>query len=85
MELICYNSQTYLTTVDHAVETSHQALFAHSGQICIAGSRTFVQEDIYDEFVRRSVERAKRRVVGDPYNDKSESGPVVSRASLLGN
>ncbi|XP_022100812.1 retinal dehydrogenase 1-like isoform X2 [Acanthaster planci] len=63
--------------LDYAVETSHQALFAHSGQICVAGSRTFVQEDIYDEFVKKSVERAKKRVVGDPYSDKTESGPVI--------
>ena len=46
------------------------------GQCCIAGSRTFVHEDIYDEFVRKSVERAKRRTVGDPW-DNPENGPQV--------
>ncbi|XP_038072135.1 retinal dehydrogenase 1-like [Patiria miniata] len=68
--------------LDYAVETSHRALFTHSGQICIAGSRTFVQEDIYDEFVKKSTERAKKRVVGDPYNDKSESGPVIDEVQV---
>ena len=61
-----------------AVEISHNAIHNHAGQVCLAGSRTFVQEGIYDEFVKRSVERAKKRVVGDPYDEKSESGPQVS-------
>ncbi|CAF95585.1 unnamed protein product [Tetraodon nigroviridis] len=44
---------------------------------CCAGSRTYVQEDVYDEFVQRSVERAKRRLVGDPFDLKTEQGPQV--------
>ncbi|KAF3840205.1 hypothetical protein F7725_018922 [Dissostichus mawsoni] len=49
--------------MEDAVEQSHFALFFNQGQCCCAGSRTYVQADIYDEFVERSVERAKRRVV----------------------
>ena len=66
-----------LTTVDYAVENAHQAIMFNMGQVCTAGSRTYVQEDIYDEFVKRSVERAKVRKVGDPFQG-SESGPQVS-------
>lgn len=44
---------------------------------CLAGSRTYVEEKIYDEFVQRSVERAKRRKVGDPFDDSTEQGPQV--------
>ncbi len=64
--------------MDYAIETSHFAVFHNMGQCCIAGTRTFVQEDIYDEFVKRSRERAEKRVVGDPYDSKTESGPNVS-------
>uniref|UniRef100_A0A8C7LZI2 aldehyde dehydrogenase (NAD(+)) n=1 Tax=Oncorhynchus mykiss TaxID=8022 RepID=A0A8C7LZI2_ONCMY len=60
-----------------AVEQSHFALFFNQGQCCCAGSRTYVQDTIYDEFMERSVARAKSRVVGDPFNMKTEQGPQV--------
>ncbi|XP_064618781.1 aldehyde dehydrogenase, mitochondrial-like [Lineus longissimus] len=63
--------------MDHAVEQSHFALFFNQGQCCCAGSRTFVEESIYDEFVERSVERAKTRTVGDPFDPKNEQGPQI--------
>uniref|UniRef100_A0A7M4F957 aldehyde dehydrogenase (NAD(+)) n=1 Tax=Crocodylus porosus TaxID=8502 RepID=A0A7M4F957_CROPO len=63
--------------MDWAVEQSHFALFFNQGQCCCAGSRTYVQEDIYHEFVERSVERAKARVVGNPFDFKTEQGPQV--------
>ncbi|CAD5125562.1 DgyrCDS13765 [Dimorphilus gyrociliatus] len=68
--------------LDYAVEMAHQSIMYHSGQICCAGSRTYVHEDIYEEFVKRSVERAKKRVVGDGFDKKSESGPQVDEDSL---
>ena len=67
----------FLFTVDYAVTMAHQAVMFNMGQVCTAGSRTFVQEDIYDEFVKRSVERAKARTVGDPFKHQNESGPQV--------
>lgn len=72
-------------TVEEAVEQSHFALFFNQGQCCCAGSRTYVQESIYDEFVERSAERAKARVVGDPFNLKTEQGPQVDfKRQLVG-
>lgn len=67
-----------VSTVEEAVEQSHFALFFNQGQCCCAGSRTYVQESIYDEFVERSAERAKNRVVGDPFNLSTEQGPQVN-------
>uniref|UniRef100_A0A673LLY8 Aldehyde dehydrogenase, mitochondrial-like n=1 Tax=Sinocyclocheilus rhinocerous TaxID=307959 RepID=A0A673LLY8_9TELE len=63
--------------MEEAVEQSHFALFFNQGQCCCAGSHTFVQESIYDEFVERSVERAKKRIVGDPFDLNTEQGPQV--------
>lgn len=60
------------------MEQAHFALFFNQGQCCCAGSRTYVQEDVYEEFVERSVERAKRRRVGDPFDLKTEQGPQVT-------
>jgi aldehyde dehydrogenase (NAD+) len=63
--------------MDQAIEGSHQALFFNQGQCCCAGSRLFVEEKCYDEFVEKSVARAKRRTVGDPFDKKTEQGPQV--------
>lgn len=63
--------------MEQAVEGAHFALFFNQGQCCCAGSRTFVEEKAYDEFVARSTERAQRRRVGDPLDRKTEQGPQV--------
>jgi aldehyde dehydrogenase (NAD+) len=63
--------------MSQAIEGSHFALFFNQGQCCCAGSRLFVEEKCYDEFVQKSVERAKRRTVGDPFDPKTEQGPQV--------
>jgi aldehyde dehydrogenase (NAD+) len=63
--------------LDEAVEGSHFALFFNQGQCCCAGSRVFVEEKIYDDFVARSTERAKNRKVGDPFDATTEQGPQV--------
>ena len=47
------------------------------GQCCCAGTRVYVEEKIYDEFVERSTERAKKRTVGDPFSKSTEQGPQV--------
>lgn len=65
------------TDVDFAVEMSHFALFFNQGQCCCAGSRTFVEEAIYDEFVEKSVKRAQNRPVGNPFDLNNEQGPQV--------
>lgn len=52
-------------------------MFANHGQNCCAGSRTFVQEEIYDEFVKQAVEMAKKINVGNPFAPKVDQGPQV--------
>lgn len=69
---------TVSSAVDNAVEFAHHGLFYHQGQCCIAASRLFVEESIYDEFVRRSVERAKKYVLGNPLTPGVSQGPQVS-------
>ena len=69
----------HLSVVKNAVEQSHVAVFSNMGQCCVAGTRTFVHEDIYDEFVKKSKEHAQKRVVGDPYDLNTQSGPQVTK------
>ena len=70
------------TDLDEAVEGAHLGLFSNQGQICCAGSRVFVEEKIYDQFVEKSVERAHKRVVGDPFDARTEQGPQVDQAQF---
>lgn len=63
--------------VEHAVEQAHSGLFFNQGQCCLAGSRVFVEEPIYEEFVRRSVEKARSKVLGNPLLPGVDQGPQV--------
>jgi aldehyde dehydrogenase (NAD+) len=63
--------------MDQAIEGSHFALFFNQGQCCCAGSRLFVEEKAYDQFVEKSVARAKKRTVGDPFDRATEQVPQV--------
>mmetsp|Transcript_28206 Transcript_28206/g.72483 ORF Transcript_28206/g.72483 Transcript_28206/m.72483 type:complete len:314 (+) Transcript_28206:221-1162(+) len=63
--------------IDKVVEETHKALFFNQGQCCTAGSRLYVHEDIYTEFVAKATERANSRTVGDPFGD-AEQGPQVT-------
>jgi aldehyde dehydrogenase (NAD+) len=63
--------------MDQAIEGCHQGLFFNQGQACCAGSRLYVEEKAYDEFVEKSVARARRRTVGDPFDANTEQGPQI--------
>jgi aldehyde dehydrogenase (NAD+) len=68
--------------LDEAIEGSHLGLFFNHGQCCSAGSRLFVEEKCYDEFVDRSAERARKRTVGDPFDRNTEQGPQIDKAQF---
>lgn len=54
------------------------AVFAHQGQICVAGSRLFVQSGIYDKFVEAAVKYAQSLKIGDPSDPTTQHGPQVN-------
>jgi len=64
--------------IDKAVAGAHLALFLNQGQCCCAGSRVFVDEKIYDQFVEKSVALAKQRKVGPGWEIATQQGPQVS-------
>lgn len=70
------------TDLDYAVEQAHFGLFFNMGQCCCAGSRTFVEDSIYDEFVERSAVRAKNRTIGSPFDLSVEQGPQVDEEQM---
>ena len=68
--------------LDAAVEGAFHAIYFHGGQCCTAGSRLFIEDKVRAPFVERLVERARRRRLGDPLDERSEQGPQVSREQL---
>ncbi|XP_061731158.1 aldehyde dehydrogenase family 1 member A3 isoform X2 [Nerophis ophidion] len=62
-----------------AVKECQKGAFYNQGQCCTAASRVFVEESIYEEFVRRSVENAETIVTGDPLNPSTSHGPQIDR------
>ena len=70
------------TNLDEAVEGAHFGLFFNHGQCCCAGSRVFVEDKIYDQFVEKSGARARKRTVGDPFDPQTEQGPQVDQSQF---
>ncbi len=68
--------------LDAAIEGAYFGLFFNQGQCCVAGSRLFVQESIYDEFVHKIGEKARGRKLGDPFDPATEQGPQVSAEQM---
>lgn len=68
--------------LDVAVPEAIRAIFAGNGQVCLAGSRLFVQRGILPEFLERFVAETKELVVGDPRNDETFMGPLIEQRHL---
>ena len=68
--------------LDAAIATGVEARVINNGQSCIAAKRFIVSESIADEFQRRFVERMKTLVVGDPFDEKTDVGPLASAEAV---
>jgi betaine-aldehyde dehydrogenase len=65
---------------DTAVDYALMAVFLHSGQVCSAGARLLVQEEIADRFVDAVVAGARRIRLGGPFDEQARTGPLISAA-----
>jgi phenylacetaldehyde dehydrogenase len=73
--------------VDEAINGAAAAIFANAGQVCTAGSRLLVHEDIYGDVVAGVAKRAEALNVGYSFDPRSQMGPVISaeqRKTVLG-
>jgi aminomuconate-semialdehyde/2-hydroxymuconate-6-semialdehyde dehydrogenase len=66
--------------MEQVLSTSVRSSFSNQGQICLCGSRIFVERAAYDGFVDRFVELTRRLRVGDPLEDSTQQGALVSRS-----
>jgi len=64
---------------DKMMRTTLQSSFSNQGQICLCGSRVLVEESIYEKFKHEFIARTKKLTVGDPLDDNSRQGAVVSK------
>ena len=66
--------------LDRALDAALFTIFSLNGERCTAGSRIFVQRGIYDDFARKFAERADRLKVGDPREEDTKLGSMITRA-----
>jgi aminomuconate-semialdehyde/2-hydroxymuconate-6-semialdehyde dehydrogenase len=69
-------------TMEEALRTSVQSSFSNQGEICLCGSRIFVERTIYDRFVEEFVSQVKKLSVGDPLEEQTKIGALVSEAHM---
>jgi len=68
--------------LDDAIATSIRSSFWNQGEICLCGSRIFVERSIHDEFVTRFADAAKKLRIGDPLDESTDVGALISDAHL---
>ncbi len=68
--------------LEAAITGSVRSSFANQGQVCLCGSRVFVERAAYPEFVKRFVEQTSKLKMGDPLEAATEQGAIVSKTQL---
>src|SRR6266481_3441263 len=68
--------------LDAAIAGSVRSSFANQGQICLCGSRVFVERSAFKDFVERFIATASQLKMGDPLDEKTEQGAIVNKAQL---
>jgi aminomuconate-semialdehyde/2-hydroxymuconate-6-semialdehyde dehydrogenase len=68
--------------LDAAIAGSVRSSFANQGQVCLCGSRVFVERSVYQNFVDRFIDKVGQLKQGDPLEEKTEQGAIVSKTQL---
>jgi aminomuconate-semialdehyde/2-hydroxymuconate-6-semialdehyde dehydrogenase len=68
--------------LDDAIATSIRSSFWNQGEICLCGSRIFVERSIHDQFVERFVAATKKLRLGDPSDETTDVGALISEAHV---
>lgn len=67
---------------DRAVETTIRSSFSNQGELCLCGSRVFVERAIYDKFLDQLIKRTRSLVTGDPLEPDTNIGALISKAHM---
>jgi aminomuconate-semialdehyde/2-hydroxymuconate-6-semialdehyde dehydrogenase len=68
--------------LDAAIAGSVRSSFANQGQVCLCGSRVFIERSAYKDFVERFIETTAQLCLGDPLDEKTEQGAIVNETQL---
>lgn len=68
--------------VEAALETTLRSSFSNQGEVCLCGSRIYVERPLYETFVNRLVDKAAQMVVGDPLDPQTNVGALISAEHL---
>ena len=68
--------------LDDAIPGAAQAIFSNAGQVCVAGSRLYIEEPVYDEVIEGIVAHADKLKVGPAHEPSSQMGPLISERHL---
>jgi aminomuconate-semialdehyde/2-hydroxymuconate-6-semialdehyde dehydrogenase len=68
--------------LEAAIDGSVRSSFANQGQICLCGSRVFVERSAYKEFVERFIDKVSKLKSGDPLDEKTDQGAIVNKTQL---
>ena len=76
--VIIFDDCNYNKMIDSLIKSS----FLNQGQICLAGSRVYVQQTIYEKFKKDFISKIKKLNIGDPFDNKTDQGAIVSLEHL---
>ncbi|XVE54296.1 hypothetical protein DITRI_Ditri03aG0069400 [Diplodiscus trichospermus] len=65
--------------IDQAADFAFRGMFFNKGEVCVASSRVYVQEGIYEKIEKKLVEKAKSWIVGDPFDPRVDQGPQTDK------
>ena len=68
--------------IENALNGVTASIFGASGQSCIAGSRLYIQEKIYDEFLTKIIKKTQKIIIGSPMNEETQMGPLATLQQL---
>jgi aminomuconate-semialdehyde/2-hydroxymuconate-6-semialdehyde dehydrogenase len=65
--------------LDEVIETTLKSSFINQGEVCLCGSRIYVERSAYDEFIQKFVAKTKELIVGDPFDTQTKVGALISK------
>ncbi|QAV27708.1 5-carboxymethyl-2-hydroxymuconate semialdehyde dehydrogenase [Neobacillus thermocopriae] len=65
------------SNLDEVIETTLKSSFINQGEVCLCGSRIYVERPVYEEFLQKFVEKTKELVVGDPFDPSTKVGALI--------
>lgn len=68
--------------LDEVIETTIRSSFMNQGEVCLCGSRIYVERHIYEAFLEKFVARTKQMKVGDPFDEQTQVGALISEEHL---